>query len=231
MRILDWLRGHHTAEAEDDQADAARRAFAAAELWLAETEAALEAARLTTAMRGLPAGIDLHNDEKAYLCFSGAYLIESHPEPSRWVMPSEGISLWLAKGSAYRGGHDDDAVIDLHLSVADRGTFVVTSQRCLFVGGGTTVNWAHADLVGFSLEGRGQASFTVRNRHTTTGAFYGPAYESIVDAVVAAAIARFQGQEVHTELIRELETEVANAASALRALPRASLDDQDGRGR
>jgi hypothetical protein len=220
MRLLDWFRGHQRVEADGDEGDRKRRAVAAAELWLAETQDALESARLTTRVHSLPAVIDLKSDEEAYLTFSGAHFIEPVQEPSRWIVPSQGISLWLAKASSYRGDddHDNEQPGHQQLSVTDRGTFVVTSQRCVFIGVRMTMDWAYAHLVGFSLEGHGSVLFRVSNRQKPAGVLYGPAHESRIDAVIVAAIAKFQGGDAHDELIAELEAEVAHATASLRAL-------------
>jgi hypothetical protein len=216
MRLVRWIRGHQSTKTAVEAADERNRMVGAAALWLAERENALESARLTTSVHRLPDGVELRNGETAYLSFSGARLIKPDREPDRWVSPGKGISLWLAKGSSYQAGNSV-ASQDLHDPlVVDRGAFVVTSQRCLFVGAGTMTEWAHAKLLGFSLDGHGMAFF--RDHGKAGCVLYGPAYESHIDAVVAAAIARFQSTESHRELIAELEAEVAQAAASLKAL-------------
>jgi hypothetical protein len=98
------------------------------------------------------------------------------------------------------------------LQPTDRGKFVVTNQRCLFMGDKRTTEWAYAKLVGFSLEGDGgTAVFNVTNRQKASGVLYGTEREAEIEATIAAAIARFQGDEPWRALIAELEETVADA--------------------
>jgi hypothetical protein len=88
----------------------------------------------------------------------------------------------------------------------------VTNQRCLFMGQKRTTEWAYAKLVGFSLEGDGgTAVFNVTNRQKASGVLYGTEREAEIEATIAAAIARFQGDAPWRALVAELEEAVADA--------------------
>ena len=98
------------------------------------------------------------------------------------------------------------------LQPTDTGTFVVTNLRCLFIGSKRTTEWSFAKLVGFSLEGDdGMAVFNVSNRQKASGVLYGRTNEDAIEAVIAAAIAQFQGADVHRAFLGELEEAVADA--------------------
>ena len=47
--------------------------------------------------------------------------------------------------------------------------------------------------------------FNVSNRQKASGVFFGAEKEPIFDAVIAAAIARFESEESHHEVIAEME--------------------------
>jgi hypothetical protein len=90
-------------------------------------------------------------------------------------------------------------------TVTDTGLFVVTNQRCVFVGSKRTTEWAYSKLVGYSLEGEAVAMFNVSNRQKATGVTYSVEIEPQIDATIAAAVARFHGEAEHAVLVDELE--------------------------
>jgi|SRR5215211_3317710 len=90
-------------------------------------------------------------------------------------------------------------------SVTDTGLLVVTNQRCVFVGPKRTTEWAYSKLLGYSLDGEAVAMFNVSNRQKTTGVKYNVESEPQIDATIAAAIARFHGEEEHAALVDALE--------------------------
>jgi hypothetical protein len=92
-------------------------------------------------------------------------------------------------------------------TVTDTGLFVVTNQRCVFVGSKRKTEWAYSKLLEYSLEGEALAMFTVSNRQKATGVKYAVDIEPQIDATIAAAIARFHGETEHAELVNELEEE------------------------
>jgi hypothetical protein len=113
---------------------------------------------------------------------------------------------------------------------------VITDQRCIFVGSKRTTEWAYSKLVGYDTDGPGTAFFNVSNRQKTTGVMFGEANENRVDAVIAAAIARFSGTGNHERLIAAVEAEYRYLYSVWQALsegrsapmrPPAPESDQD----
>jgi hypothetical protein len=90
-------------------------------------------------------------------------------------------------------------------TVTDSGSFVVTNQRCVFVGSERTTEWAYAKLIGYSLDGEAMAMFDVSDRQEATGVKYSVAVEPQVDATIAAAIARFHGGDEHAVLVDSLQ--------------------------
>jgi len=90
-------------------------------------------------------------------------------------------------------------------AVTDTGLFVVTNQRCVFVGSKRNTEWAYSKLLEYSLEGEAVAMFTVSNRQKTTGVTYAVDVEPQIGATIAAAIARFHGEAEHAELVNKLE--------------------------
>ena len=89
--------------------------------------------------------------------------------------------------------------------VTDTGLFVVTNQRCMFVGSKRKTEWAYSKLLEYSLEGEAVAMFTVSNRQKATGVKYTGDIEPQIEATIAAAIARFHGDAEHAELVNEFE--------------------------
>lgn len=174
--------------------------------------AALEAVRyaeLPTAMAAVD-GVVLKKDEVAHLAVTGAGFFEARRQPGQWVGGSRGVSFRIAKGvtarvGASRGTYNPGQET---LQMTDRGLFVVTDRRCMFIGTKRTTEWAYSKLVGFSLEGEGVAVFNVSNRQKASGVAYGAEAEARVDATVAAVIAKFQGAGAHTALLDELSADV-----------------------
>src|SRR6478736_6216018 len=70
-------------------------------------------------------------------------------------------------------------------TVSDTGLFVVTNQRCVFVGSKRRTEWAYSKLLEYSLEGEGVAMFTVSNRQNATGVMYIVDMEPQIDATIA----------------------------------------------
>jgi hypothetical protein len=90
-------------------------------------------------------------------------------------------------------------------TVTDTGLFVVTNQRCVFVGSKRKTEWAYSKLLEYSLEGEAVAMFNVSNRQKATGVKYTVENEPQIDATIAAAIARFHGDAEHAALLNKLE--------------------------
>jgi hypothetical protein len=87
----------------------------------------------------------------------------------------------------------------------DSGLFVVTNTRCVFVGPERSTEWAYSKLLEYSLEGESVAMFRVSDREKTTGVRYTVESTPQIDATIAAAIARFHGEDEHAALVDELE--------------------------
>jgi hypothetical protein len=152
-------------------------------------------------------GVVLKRGEIAYAVVEGVALVEPRREPGRWAGGSHGVSFRIAKGLTYRVGQQRGKFEQgqERPTVTDTGTFVVTNQRCVFVGSKRNSEWLFSKMLGFALEGDGTAFFSVQNRQKVTGVAYGTEHEARLDAIVSAAIARFRSPEDHAELIREFE--------------------------
>jgi hypothetical protein len=95
--------------------------------------------------------------------------------------------------------------------VTDTGSFVVTNQRCVFVGSKRSTSWAYSKLLDYSLDGEAVAMFDVSSRQKTTGVRYRVEIEPQIDATIAAAIARFQGEDEHAALVNALHEDYRRA--------------------
>jgi hypothetical protein len=165
-------------------------------------------------------GLTLKRDEVVYARVVGVGFIEPKRLPSQWQGGSRGVSFRVAKGVRYRVGATRGHVVpgEEVNQITDRGEYLVTSQRAAFRGEKRTTEWLYSKLIGFSVEGDGQAVFSVQNRTKTTGVMYGPEYEGELDGILLGAIARFQGgDEGHQEVIGELVEAYADAYGRWRA--------------
>jgi hypothetical protein len=166
---------------------------------------AADAARLANATTNVP-GVMLKKDEVVYGTIDGAALIEPRRAPGQWSGGSRGVSFRVAKGVTYRVGASKGTYVlgEERPTPTDIGRFVVTNQRALFIGHKKSTEWAWSKLLGFSLEGEALAIFNVSNRQKATGVLYSPEVEPVFDALIAAAIAQFQGPESYAALVAEL---------------------------
>ena len=191
-------------------------------------EAALDAyemAKLDNYEESVP-GVVLKKGEHAHLVVQGVGFIEPKRLPSTWQGGSRGVSIHIAKGLNYRVGNTRGKVQPGAevLQPTDQGTFVATNQRFLFVGSKRTTEWALDKLVGFSLDGEpGTAVFNVTNRQKPSGLLYGTEYEEMIEAVIAAVIARAQSPTAHAALLSELADNVRDAAGLAQIQPPAEV--------
>ena len=176
---------------------------------------AWDAAKLKDPMSRVD-GIMLKKGEVAHGVLDGAGYIEPKRAPGHWAGRSSGYSVRVAKGLNYRVGSNRGHFVqgEEKPTVTDTGLFVVTSQRCIFVGQKKTTEWAFDKLVGYSLDGEAIAIFNVSNRQKATGVMYTVAVEPMFDSMIAAAIARFQGEDAHAEVVAELAADYQTAHAA-----------------
>lgn len=210
------------AQAERERAAAAEQ-VRLAERRLDAGRTALEHSKLT--MRpNKPAGLQLKSGETPYMIMEGAGLVEPRREPTKWVGGSQGVSFRVAKGVSYRVGATRGHVVqgEEKPKLIDTGTVVISDQRILFVGGKRTVEWAYPKLLGFSLDDDEMAIFNVANRQKASGIWYGSDHDLVVDAVLEAAIAKFNSADEYqavlekwTEVVRILEQRLAEARNGL----------------
>ncbi|CAN0263053.1 unnamed protein product, partial [Phaeothamnion confervicola] len=156
------------AAREADRAAAVHQQRIAAKEWeMRQAYDALEASKLTDE-NGPPRipGVVLKKDEVAYGSIQGAALIEPRRTPGQWTGGSKGVSFRIAKGVTYRVGNTRGTYAqgEERPTPVDTGLFVVTNQRCIFIGGKRSTEWAYAKLLGFSLDGEAVAMFNVSNR-------------------------------------------------------------------
>jgi len=90
-------------------------------------------------------------------------------------------------------------------TVTDTGVFVVTNDRCVLVGSRRTTEWVYANLLGYSADREALTMFNVRSGQKKTGVKYTVETAPRVDATIAAAIARFHGEDEHAAVVAELE--------------------------
>lgn len=205
---------------EQRQFEAARsaveHAVATAQTAVDEAARAAKAAMLSDYVLSVP-GVVLKEGEVAYLIVNEVAFVEPKRLPGQWTGGSQGVSFRVAKGVRYRVGGSRGTFEQGKevLQPTDKGTFVVTNHRCLFVGSKRTTEWLFTKLVGFSLEGEGVAIFNVSNRQKATGVFYGSEVEAQADAVVAAAIAKSQSDAAHEGLVAEMKSAVGDALQEL----------------
>lgn len=186
-------------------------------------QAAMLAARLETRLPRVP-GVQLKKNEVAFLVLDGVGLVEPRRMPGRWVGGSQGISFRVAKGVHYRVGQTRGTYQqgEERPQIIDTGLGVITSQRICFVGMKQTREWSFAKLVGFSLDEDGMAIFNVSNRQKASGFAYQAQVDHIIDAVVAAAVAQFEGPDEHEAVVAELESMYREVHAAWAQLSGAS---------
>jgi hypothetical protein len=174
-----------------------------------------EASKLETQTTEVP-GVMLKKGEVAFVAIDGAALVEPRRAPGHWAGRSSGYSVHVAKRVNYRIGASKGTYVqgEERPTPTDTGLFVVTNQRCLFMGEKKTTEWAYAKLVGYSLDGEATAFFNVTNRQKTTGVLYTAEVEHLVDPLIAAAIARFQSEEDHAKVVAELAADYRQAYEA-----------------
>lgn len=148
-------------------------------------------------------GVQLKSGEFAYLVLNGVGMVEPRRGPSKWVGGSQGVSFKVSKNMRYRVGQTRGHVVqgEEKPTVIDIGVGVVTNKRMVFVGEKRSTEWAFSKLLGFSLEGDSMAIFNVSNRQKASGFAYGAEHDTVVDAIVSAAIAAFSSAEDHAAVI------------------------------
>ena len=159
-------------------------------------------AKLDNAVTHVP-GVQLKKGEVVHLVLNDVGLVEPRRGPTQWVGGSQGVSFKVAKGVRYRVGATRGHVVqgEERPVVIDSGTGVVTNQRMMFIGTKRSTEWAYSKLLGFSLEEEGVALFNVSNRQKASGFAYEPDVDHIVDAVISATAAAFQGAEEHQTVV------------------------------
>ena len=142
--------------------------------------------------------VQLKKGEIAYLAMPGVALIEPRRGPSTWVGGSQGVSFKIAKGVRYRVGVTKGHVIqgEERPTPIDIGLGVVTSQRIVFIGSKRSTEWAYTKLLGYNLDLPNMAIFNVANRQKASGLGYAAEHDWAVDAIVSAAIAKFNSDPV-----------------------------------
>jgi hypothetical protein len=177
-----------------------------------------EAAKLDESRASVP-GVMLKKGEVAYISVQGAGFVEPKRAPGQWAGRSSGYSFRVAKGVSYRIGASKGRYVqgEETPTVTDTGLFVVTNQRCVFIGEKRNTEWAYAKLLGYSLDGEAIAIFNVSNRQKATGVMYTTDVEHILDPLIAAAIAKFQSEEAHQQVVNELGQSYGEAYRAWEA--------------
>jgi hypothetical protein len=161
-------------------------------------------------------GIVLKKGEQLYLSIDGVSFIEPRRQPGHWSGGSQGMSFRVAKGVRYRVGATRGTFVpgDEVITPTDHGHFIVTSQRCEFLGERRNTEWTFTKLLGFSLEHRGRCIFNVSNRQKPSGVLYGEGLDDRVECVLTAAIAHFQGAEEHAAVVAAIDEQCREAYSA-----------------
>jgi hypothetical protein len=144
--------------------------------------------------------------EEVYFKIAGAQYLEPRRQPGHYTGRSSGWSFPVVKGVRYRVGASRGTYVPgpEEVTSTDVGTFVITSQRCVFVGSRRTTEWAYSKLIGMSLDYTDGVLISVSNRQKPSGVLYGGGLDDVVDCLLTAAIAKFQGSEEHARVVEDL---------------------------
>ena len=164
--------------------------------------------------------------ERVFLSVEGAFLVEPRRGAGHWEGRSQGISVHVpgTKSMRYRVGANRGHFMQGEEvpTPIDNGTFVITNQRAVFIGGKQTREWAWSKLLGFTHSTDAPwTAIAVSNRQKTSGVLYDKEHEDRIRFLLDLAVARFTGTT--DTLIAQIEAELAT-------LPETDTDTHTGTG-
>jgi len=174
-----------------------------------------------------------HAGERVFLDAIGAQLIEPRRGPGHYSGFSQGVSVHVpgTKSMRYRIGANRGTFVQGEEvpTPIDKGTFVITDQRAVFIGEKDTREWLWSKLLGFThATDAPWTAIAVSNRQKTSGVLYDRATEDQVRFMLDLAAARSTGDTA--SLVEQIQAELTAlgpgsppaAATALTAAARAS---------
>jgi Protein of unknown function (DUF2510) len=190
-----------------------RKAIEAAAQLRATVECHLDWAKTfepVTAVEVPECPLQAHAGELIYLNGSGAFLVEPRRGAGHWEGRSQGVSVHVpgTKSMRYRVGSNRGTFVqgDERPTPIDKGTFVITNQRAVFIGAKQTREWAWSKLIGFThATDVPWTSIAVSNRQKNSGVLYDTATEDQLRFMLDLAVARAAGEG--DALISQLQAE------------------------
>lgn len=156
--------------------------------------------------------VSLKAGEKVYVQVADVALIEPRRGAGHWEGRSQAVSVHIpgTKSMRYRVGGSRGHFVqgEEQPTPIDEGTFVVTSQRAVFLGSKQTREWLWSKLIGMTHgSDMPWTTIAVSNRQKTSGVYYGAAIEDTVRFRLDLAVAHANGTV--EELVQQLEAELA----------------------
>jgi len=153
-----------------------------------------------------------HAGEQVFLDAIGAELIEPRRGPGHYSGFNQGVSVHVpgTKSMRYRIGANRGTFVQGEEvpTPIDKGTFVITDQRAVFIGNKDTREWLWSKLLGFThATDAPWTAIAVSNRQKTSGVLYDRATEDQVRFMLDLAVARSTGDT--TSLVEQIQGELA----------------------
>lgn len=197
-----WSRSRHRRRMEEH-----RRATASWDAEHARIEGYLSVVRdcrnkgLITVLIPHETGIRLEHGEVAVADISGALLVETTRQPTRYDGGYGGVSFPLIGPLRLEGGRQRGRLVpgDESLEVIDEGRVVLTTRRAIFVGGLRASEWRHDNLLTVVHDPDGMTLLIVNDRRLNSGFAYAPEVAVEVQFRVELALA------VHAEQLDRLQ--------------------------
>lgn len=149
------------------------------------------------------------SDEQIMLIASGVHLVEPRKGPSRFRGSSSGVTVRLTKRVSVRSGAfsgESTPTVSVP-TLVDQGQFVVTTQRCVFLGHKETREFSYEKLLGVNRGSVDKSNsvlyLPVSNRKSVSGVGSGNSSIDVIQGRLALAVElRSRSKE---QLIAELK--------------------------
>lgn len=148
-------------------------------------------------------------DEQIMLIASGVHLVEPRKGPSRFRGSSSGVTVRLTKRVSVRSGafSGESTPTAQVPTLVDQGQFVVTTQRCVFLGPKETREFSYEKLLGINRGSVDKSNsvlyLPVSNRKSVSGVGSGNSSIDVIQGRIALAVElRSRSKE---QLIAELK--------------------------
>lgn len=146
-------------------------------------------------------GLLLEHGEVAVADISGARLVETMRQPTRYDGGYGGVSFPILGPLRLEGGRQHGRLVqgDESLEIVDEGRVVITTRRTIFVGTLRSGEWRHANLLTVVHDPAGMTLLIVNDRRLNSGFAYTPEVAVEVQFRVELGLA------VHTERLDRLQ--------------------------